>query len=1104
MGCCWIPLRIGSCARLAQWARSASWTRLLGGRGTEVPRNRSYDVKSEAQLQDEIEARRQSDAVRGAMLRINTSVMVVLVAVLALALLAVVAGVRASRNLERAEIAEAEAEHRLWNAYLAQARALRASGAADRRSLALNVLGLASAIRPSIELRNEAIATLALDELRPQAPLIPLPQDSAAVGFDSRLERYAIGGANGEVELYDATRRERLTTLSAPSLGPGTRLSVRSLAFDPDGNWLGARFYGGAVVVWEIATGKVRVSADVKALTNILGGVLFGPTRNRVHFVSADRGGEIVAFDLETGQEVHHAIEAGIHHFRFHPDGRRVAVAFGEDLRVFDFETGAEVSRWMHDSRTVLSAWSPDGRLLAVACQNGDVCLREIDSGRFSILRGHTEACLRLSFSPDSLYLASGSRDGTSRIWDVRQNGLVAITDAGVITHFGPDGRDLAVVRPNQGLLAMRLSRGVGLELVHGSPDAGELLSADLSPSGRWGAVTRNRGFELHYFGDAEADDRSFFLPSTNASAVRILPDERGIVWCRDDGLEFRELPAATNLSALIELPSRRLAMPGGAGAKAAAISLDGRKAVVELRDLRFVVVNLAGDPKPVFLNGTARARYQKSPASGTGSGRFAISSDGRWVAIGFGFGSGTVDRPMVWDATTGESVAILTNETGTVAFSPDGGSLAVAGSAGTTVYSVPDWTLRRTLPRQEPATTHGSMAWSGSGQELAVTATRQQVQLLGESDRLLATLGAPVPQSLNAIRMSRDGRVIVAATVNDLLHVWRMDRLRPELERLGLNWGMKSPEIGTRRTHGRSSFSAAVLLSSLLGLGCVTVFALVALRRHRLLIEQYVAADQLARDRSRDLENARVELMHSQKMKALGTLAAGIAHDFNNLLSVIRMSNKLIGREVPGHAEVSEHVATIEEAVQQGKQVVGSMLGYSRSSTESGDAKNVHEIVEETVSMLSKEFLQGITLTLELDRNLPSVQLGGGKLEQMLLNLVVNASEAMNGRGRLRIAARRQHEVPTGFVLPPAAAADYVEVTVEDNGPGIPPEIRDRIFEPFFTTKREGRRPGTGLGLSMVYAIAQAEGLGLRLETDLGHGSRFRVWIPVVVGGEA
>jgi signal transduction histidine kinase len=239
------------------------------------------------------------------------------------------------------------------------------------------------------------------------------------------------------------------------------------------------------------------------------------------------------------------------------------------------------------------------------------------------------------------------------------------------------------------------------------------------------------------------------------------------------------------------------------------------------------------------------------------------------------------------------------------------------------------------------------------------------------------------------------------------------------------------------------------------------------------------------------------VELMHSQKMQALGTLAAGIAHDFNNLLSVIRMSNKLIGRATKTDADIQDNVADIEQAVLQGKNVVGSMLGYARTEDGAGDGTDVSAVVENTVSLLSREFLSGLALTLKLDRDAPRVNVSRGRLEQVLLNLIVNASEAMQGRGKLKIMVRTRTQMPEkAFVLWPGEAQRFVELAVVDSGPGIPAEIRDRLFEPFFTTKRSGAKAGTGLGLSLVYSIAQQDGLGLAVESESGKGAAFIIVI--------
>jgi signal transduction histidine kinase len=180
-------------------------------------------------------------------------------------------------------------------------------------------------------------------------------------------------------------------------------------------------------------------------------------------------------------------------------------------------------------------------------------------------------------------------------------------------------------------------------------------------------------------------------------------------------------------------------------------------------------------------------------------------------------------------------------------------------------------------------------------------------------------------------------------------------------------------------------------------------------------------------------------------------------------------------------------------------------MLGYSRETAGEQAPCSIAGIVENAVGLLSKQFLGGIGLQLDLDRELPSVVLARGRLEQILLNLVVNASEAMKGEGRLRISVRESSATRGGWVLPPAQASRYVELLVADSGPGIPPEVLPRIFEPFFTTKNTGTTRGTGLGLSMIYTLAQHEGFGLRVESELGKGTAFSIVIPVRVtpGGE-
>lgn len=274
--------------------------------------------------------------------------------------------------------------------------------------------------------------------------------------------------------------------------------------------------------------------------------------------------------------------------------------------------------------------------------------------------------------------------------------------------------------------------------------------------------------------------------------------------------------------------------------------------------------------------------------------------------------------------------------------------------------------------------------------------------------------------------------------------------------------------------------------------------FGVFAFNRQRHLLGAYLELDQLAAARARELEVAQGEIVHSQKMKALGTLAAGIAHDFNNLLSVIRMSNQLARESTPDSSEVAENTAEVEQAVQQGKKLVRSMLGYSRTEVEGADPFQLADLVEDTVGLLSKQFLTGIMLTLDLERDLPPVRKSRNRLEQILLNLVLNSSEAMKGEGSLRLVVRRGSTEARPFVLRPQPAHGYLELLVHDSGPGIPPEVLPRIFEPFFTTKNRGATRGTGLGLSMVYTIAEQDGLGVEVSSVAGQGTEFCIVVPI------
>jgi signal transduction histidine kinase/ligand-binding sensor domain-containing protein len=288
------------------------------------------------------------------------------------------------------------------------------------------------------------------------------------------------------------------------------------------------------------------------------------------------------------------------------------------------------------------------------------------------------------------------------------------------------------------------------------------------------------------------------------------------------------------------------------------------------------------------------------------------------------------------------------------------------------------------------------------------------------------------------------------------------------------------------------------LVLIGLLGLVAALSFAVLAVNRHRQLLRSYAEVERKVADRTRELEIASRELLQSQKMNALGTLAAGIAHDFNNILSIIKGSAQIIEDNVDNPGKIRTRVDRIKTVVEQGAGIVKAMLGFSRDSDGQPGRCNPNNVVEDTIRLLGDRFLREAEVKFEPGPDLPEIAVSKDFIQQILLNFIFNAAEAMTGRKRIAIATRTLGELPPGVVLAPAPAAQYVAILVRDTGCGIPPENLSRIFEPFFTTKALSTRRGTGLGLSMAYELAKKMEAGLAVESVVGQGSTFTLIVPV------
>jgi signal transduction histidine kinase len=288
------------------------------------------------------------------------------------------------------------------------------------------------------------------------------------------------------------------------------------------------------------------------------------------------------------------------------------------------------------------------------------------------------------------------------------------------------------------------------------------------------------------------------------------------------------------------------------------------------------------------------------------------------------------------------------------------------------------------------------------------------------------------------------------------------------------------------------------------LGFGAIIAlfFAALALNRHRQLVLSYAAVEKKVAERTRELEVATRELVHSQKMNALGTLAAGIAHDFNNILSIIKGSAQIIEDNTDQPDKIHVRVARIKTVVQQGAEIVDAMLGFSRGSDASAVPCDVNIVVSDTLKLLGDRFLRQAEVKFERGEELLEIFAPREFIQQILLNFIFNAAEAMGERKEITLATGATNKLHPDIFLAPAPANSFILISVRDRGSGIAPEIMPRIFEPFFTTKAFSSRRGTGLGLSMVYELAKKMNAGLAVQSIVGQGSTFTLILPVSQAG--
>jgi PAS domain S-box-containing protein len=242
--------------------------------------------------------------------------------------------------------------------------------------------------------------------------------------------------------------------------------------------------------------------------------------------------------------------------------------------------------------------------------------------------------------------------------------------------------------------------------------------------------------------------------------------------------------------------------------------------------------------------------------------------------------------------------------------------------------------------------------------------------------------------------------------------------------------------------------------------------------------------------------ENIQKQLQEAQKLEAVGKLAGGVAHDFNNILTSILGYAELLREEYRDNPQASAYVDVVINSSERAAQLIQQLLGFARKRQYHKSLVNLNTLVDETKKLLTHTIDKKITIKTDLNSQLKHVEVDSTQIEQIIVNMCLNARDAMSGQGGEILLSTKNISIEENTKFTERLApGEYVCLSIEDNGNGMSPEVIEHIFEPFFTTKEVGH--GTGLGLSMVYGIMQSHHGMVNVHSEVGVGSIFDLYFP-------
>jgi serine/threonine protein kinase/WD40 repeat protein len=685
-----------------------------------------------------------------------------------------------------------QAQHRLYDARLAQAQASRWSGRAGRRFASLQALAEAARLAQDLELgpaailtlRNEAIACTALVDLRLDQKWPGFAPGSTLTGtaFDADMQRYARVDENGHItvrRLADNQETLLITDTGAPA-SPHSRMR---LVFSPDGRFLAAAGHTELAVplqVWDL-TGPKSILKAAPA-----GGyertIDFSSDSHMLAARSSDQS-SLALYDVSAATELKRwRIGPPLDCLRFHPQGRQVAVGCGPHVHVLDLDGRPVMPPISHPRRISMVSWSADGRLLATACDDGQAYVWDATTGKNqAICKGHQHGVISVAFSHRGELLATSSEDETTRIWDPT-TGKELFSTNGIAADFSRDERWLGFGAYGPDVGRWEVATAAEYRPLHGHQREASVTGLDISSDGRLLASAAGDGVGLW---DVAAGKLIATLPCGQTYSAIFDPSGRVLITSGVSGLyrwpiRFGREP----MSAPLQLgPAEPVRQPPGCRTRRASLSADGRTLAVTTNLNEGWLLDLERpNEKPRFLHYAVTS--------------IAISPDAKWV----GTNAAEAFESKLWDAEDGKWVRDFPGmRTAGIAFSPDNHWLVFMTAQEYIFHQVGTWQPGPRVRRDYGGYSPGPLAFSGDGKMVAIAYSARSIRLIDSaSGREIATLAAPVPETLQALCFSPDATRLAAGTSNGVIQLWDLHRIREQLREMGLDWD--PPANGPRK----------------------------------------------------------------------------------------------------------------------------------------------------------------------------------------------------------------------------------------------------------------------------------------------------------------